>query len=231
MNNEIVKFDPRSKLFLFLGVCVLVMHTPDWRFNFCVSTLLILLLYLSGQFKKNRVKYYILLGSYVVEYLLSLMPHSATAAILLIVVVLFKMFLPIIMAFQFVYQTTTISEFMAAFTKMKLPAVFIIPFAVMFRFIPTVNEEWTGIRQAMGFRGIGLTYKNVFLRPMQTVEYIIVPLLFSCVNVMDELVAASLARGLDSSKKRTCVAMVQFRLNDIFVVVVTAMLFGLAFIL
>ncbi len=219
MNTERVKFDPRSKLFLFLSVAFMVMHTPNTIFNCCISAFVIVLLILAGQFRHVKKKYFILLGSYVVERILSMLTPSATTSVLLIVVVLLKLYLPTILAFQLVYKTTTISEFMAAFTKMKLPATFIIPFAVMFRFIPTVNEEWNGIRQAMGFRGIGLTYKNVFFRPIQTLEYIVVPLLFSCVNVMDELVAASLARGLDTSKKRTCVAAVRMHFYDYLIVI------------
>lgn len=218
------KLDPRAKLFLFLSVCFLVMNTPNSYFILGITTFLMLLGMYLGEFKKLKWKYITIFIALVIEQLLILIPQSPAIMILLIAIVLLKLYIPILMSFHIVYKTTTISEFMASFTKMKLPSLFIIPFAVMFRFMPTVKEEWDGIRHAMGFRGIGLRFKTVFFHPIQTAEYIIVPLLFSCVNVMDELVAASLARGLDSNKKRTCVASVKLVFIDYLLILVTVAL-------
>ncbi|MFI3202435.1 MAG: energy-coupling factor transporter transmembrane component T [Eubacteriales bacterium] len=215
---ESIKLDPRCKLFLFLSICFLVMNTPNSMFTLLVTTYMTVVAIFVGEWKVVKWKYITLFVALIIEQLLILLPQSAATMFLLIVIVLMKLYIPILISFQIVYKTTTISEFMAAFQKMKLPQTFIIPFAVMFRFIPTVQEEWDGIRHAMGFRGIGIHWKTTLKNPLQTVEYIVVPLLFSCVNVMDELVAASLARGLDSSKKRTCVAKVQLRALDYMVI-------------
>lgn len=208
------KLDPRAKLFLFLTVCFLVMNTPNSYFVLAITSFLVLLGAYLGEFKKLKWKYITIFVAIAIERLLILLPQTPAIMMILIVIVLLKLYIPILMSFHIVYKTTTISQFMASFTKMKLPQTFIIPFAVMFRFMPTVKEEWDGIRHAMGFRGIGLRFKTAFFHPIQTVEYIIVPLLFSCVNVMDELVAASLARGLDSNKKRTCIASVKLTFID-----------------
>lgn len=174
-----------------------------------LSFIVLIGLYLD-EWKPLKWKYIALVIALLIEQLLSFLEQSVAVMFILICIVCIKLYFPMVMSFLVVYKTTTISEFMAAFSKMKLPATFVIPFAVMFRFLPTVQEEWDGIRQAMGFRGIGMRFKTVFWHPIETIEYVIVPLLFSCVNVMDELVAASLARGLDSSKQRTCMAQVKF---------------------
>ncbi len=50
-------------------------------------------------------------------------------------------------------KTTTVSDSIAALRKMHLPDTFVIPFAVVFRFIPTLKEEWASIRYAMKLRG------------------------------------------------------------------------------
>lgn len=212
-----VKLDPRSKMYMFLLVCVLVMNTPNSLFSLLCTNLIMLVGCAAGEYKTLKKSYLVIMGALLLERLLLWVPQSAATMFLLIVIVLIKLYIPILMAFSIVYKTTTISEFMASFAKMRLPAVFVIPFAVMFRFIPTVEEEWNGIRQAMGFRGIGIRVKTTLKHPMQTMEHIIVPLLFSCVNVMDELVAASLARGLDSKKARTCVAKVELKFADYLV--------------
>lgn len=224
-------FDPRSKLFIFLVSCFLVMNTPSSLVSLVFTSFIFLVGVVSGEFKGLKWKYITLMSALLVEQLLLFLPQSPAIMICLIIFVLMKLYIPILMTFHIIYKTTTISEFMASFAKMHLPQTFSIPFAVMFRFIPTVQEEWDGIRHAMGFRGIGLRFKNVVKHPLQTAEYIIVPLLFSCVNVMDELVAASLARGLDSKKPRTCVAKVRFSLVDWVLVLLTSFLVFWAFTL
>lgn len=214
------KLDPRTKLLLFLAVCFLVMNTPNSLFTLIVTSFVFLLGIYLGEFKPLKKKYITLFIALIVERLLLLLPQSPAIMILLIVIVLIKLYIPILVSFHIVYKTTTISEFMASFAKMKLPTTFAIPFAVMFRFIPTVNEEWDGIRHAMGFRGIGIRFKTTFFHPIQTAEYILVPLLFSCINVMDELVSASLARGLDSKKTRTCIAKVRLEFKDYIIMLI-----------
>ncbi len=214
-------FDPRSKLVLFLVACFLMMNTPSSLVSLVFTSFIFLVGVYTGEYKGLKRKYITLMVALFLERLLLLLPQSAATMICLIIIVLLKLYLPLLMSFHIVYKTTTISEFMASFAKMHLPQTFSIPFAVMFRFIPTVQEEWDGIRHAMGFRGIGLRLKSVLKHPLQTAEYILVPLLFSCVNVMDELVAASLARGLDSKKTRTCIAQVRFGLLDYALVFMT----------
>ncbi len=217
-------FDPRSKLFLFLVCCFLVMNTPNSQVTLVFSSFVFLIGVYIEEFSGLKWKYISIMSALLIEQLLLFLPQSPAIMICLIIIVLMKLYIPVLMSFHIVYKSTTISEFMASFAKMRLPQTFTIPFAVMFRFIPTVQEEWDGIRHAMGFRGIGLRLKSVVKHPLQTAEYIIVPLLFSCVNVMDELVAASLARGLDSKKPRTCVAKVRFGLLDYALVFTTSFL-------
>ena len=90
----------------------------------------------------------------------------------------------------------------------------VIPLSVMFRFIPTISEEWHSIRDAMRFRGIGISVRSVLTKPMMTLEYTMVPLLMSTATIADELAAASLSRGLDADTKRTSIEDVRLRLQD-----------------
>ena len=54
--------------------------------------------------------------------------------------------------------------------------------------------------------------------PFKTVEYILIPLLFSSVAVMDEMAAAALARGIDSEGKRSSYEEVKLRAADYIVI-------------
>lgn len=111
-------------------------------------------------------------------------------------------------------QTTRISQFLSALTAMYLPVGAVIPVAMLFRFIPTVQDEWNGIRKAMAFRGISLSFGSVLRHPGKTIEYVLVPLLFSTIGVMEELAAAALARGMDIDVKRSSYEEVRLRAAD-----------------
>lgn len=126
--------------------------------------------------------------------------------------------LPIFMAGILLMKTTSVSEFMLSFERMHLPNKLIIPLSVMFRFIPTISEEWHSIRDAMRFRGIGISVRSVLTKPMMTLEYTMVPLLMSTATISDELAAASLSRGLDADTKRTCIEDIRLRTQDFLLI-------------
>ena len=107
-----------------------------------------------------------------------------------------RFILPMFAAFYIVTQTSRIGEYISAFTQMHLPNEVIIPLAVMLRFVPTIQEEWQMVNQALRLRGMALTWKNVLRRPMQMMEYMLVPFLLQCSVIVDEMSAAVMARGL-----------------------------------
>ena len=82
-----------------------------------------------------------------------------------------RFILQLFAAFYIVTQTSRIGEYISAFTQMHLPNEVIIPLAVMLRFVPTIQEEWQMVNQALRLRGMALTWKNVLRRPLQMMEY------------------------------------------------------------
>lgn len=99
------------------------------------------------------------------------------------------------------FSTTRISEFTTAFYQLRFPKVLIIPLSVMFRFFPVVIGEFRGILEAIKLRG----YQGaaLWLHPIRTSEYIVVPLLSAVARIADELAAAALIRGLGTSGRPT----------------------------
>ncbi len=125
-----------------------------------------------------------------------------------------RLVLLILRAANLLIKTTSVSEFNAAFHKMHVSDRVIIPFSVMFRFIPTIQEEWRSIQNAMKLRGVASSFGTVAKAPMQALEYSMVPLLMSVATISDELAAASLSRGLETGGARTCLTQVRFGIAD-----------------
>lgn len=101
-------------------------------------------------------------------------------------------FLSCMMMGAYMISTTTVSEFTAAMQRMHLSDKIIIPLSVMFRFFPTVIDEFVSINAAMKMRDIRIGGRNF----SKMFEYRIVPLMTCCVKIGEELSAAALTRGL-----------------------------------
>lgn len=86
--------------------------------------------------------------------------------------------------------------------------------SVIFRFFPTISEEYQAIRDAMKMQGIRFGGKNPFLM----LEYRLVPLMVSVVKIGDELSAAALTRGLGAPVKRTNVCQIGFHVQDLIAI-------------
>ena len=111
--------------------------------------------------------------------------------------------LPSLMMGAYVVSTTTVSEFTAAMLRLHLSEIIIIPLSVMFRFFPTVADEFSSINAALGGRHAG-----------KIVEYRMVPLMTCSVKIGEELSAAALTRGLGGNVRRTNVCEIGFHVQD-----------------
>ena len=226
--SGLLKLDPRTKLLLFCaGIAV-----STFSYNECALWMycaaMCALLALCGE-KWFALKCGALIAC--MEYLRYRIITSGTGApaltgILVALIMMCRYGFPLLLSLSFLIKTTRISQLIAALSALHLPLFVIIPLSVMLRFIPTVQEEWDGVRKAMAFRGISLEPGAVIRAPFKTIEYILIPLLFSCISVMDELASASLARGLDAERKRTSYETVKMRFQDYIIILLFV---GIAF--
>lgn len=135
-------------------------------------------------------------------------------------------FMPAAITAWYVVRTTKIDEFVSAMQKMHMPDGITISLAVVMRFFPTIKEEYAAIRDAMKMRGIAFGGGNA----AKMIEYRMIPLLFSCVNIGDELSAAAITRGLGGKVKRTSVEKLHLRIQDYaFMLFITASAFTFVF--
>lgn len=84
----------------------------------------------------------------------------------------------------------------ASLNRMKLPKAATLSLAVLFRFMPTLSQEYRSIRDAQKFRGIGSSFWETIKHPFLTIEYILIPMMIRTSKVADELSASAQVRGM-----------------------------------
>lgn len=220
----VLKLDPRTKFLIFLtsGIMTLSNYSDIGAAIYCIVLLGIYAL--CGK-PLSALKGGLVLGAVI--FLRSVLQNSqgAPSVIVLLVSVLTTVFMfafPSVLSILLLVKTTRISQFLSAFQAMHLPVAVIVPVAVFFRFLPTVADEWNGIRKAMAFRGISTDPVEVICHPWRTIEYMLIPMLFSSVTVMEELAAASVSRGLEIDVKRTSYEEVKLKAVDYAVIILFA---------
>lgn len=223
-SHGIVNLDPRTKMLVFISSSIVGINSYNFAALVIFDTALCLVYGLAGK-RSTACKAFAAFA--VAVYLRLCIDHQGLGGgvaelVCQVIISIFLFAFPFLIALLLLVQTTRISQFLAAFQAMHLPAFAVIPVAVLFRFIPTVQDEWAGIRKAMQFRGIELTFANVVRHPGQAIEYLLVPLLMSSINVMEELAAAAEARGLDADHARSSYEEVRMRAADYTVIAVFA---------
>ena len=210
-------FDPRSKLAVVAAMGIITMGGYyQSGFHYLPAVLPLILFLCSRQWLSSL--------RYGVSFLLCwgmqifVLPKvSGAAGFLLAALCMLPLyFLPTVGAAQYLIRTTTAGEFVAAMEKMHIPNGFTISVAVIFRFFPTLLEEWHAISDAMKMRGVGLLGKKAG----KYLEYKLVPMLMCSISIGDELSAAALTRGLDSECARTSIHKVQLFWQDCCLLVV-----------
>lgn len=128
--------------------------------------------------------------------------------------VVFRHFIPSFILLVFLIATTQTAELTVSLRKMHVPQGVTVALAVLFRFFPTVSEQFRAIKGAMRLKGIPLTFANFFTHPLRTFEYGIVPLMSSSLKIGTELSCAALCRGLGYSDRQTSIVEVKLRVGD-----------------
>lgn len=210
-----MKLDPRTKLFMILVVSAVVMMSATtpflWALRIGMTTVPIVLLIA----EKHYASAFRFLVLYAVALILTFtcINENSTGFVMAFLMgycSIIVQFMPAMITAWYVVRTTKIDEFVSAMQKMHMPDGITISLAVVMRFFPTIKEEYAAIRDAMKMRGVMLGGGNA----AKMIEYRMIPLLFSCVNIGDELSAAAITRGLGGKAKRTSVEVLKMRGQD-----------------
>lgn len=156
--NSLIPIDPRTKIFLTVTVSTITMAGGTGGMmdiiRPCLVALPVLLLLLSQRWKaaaRFSITYAVLYGLEltVIPILTGMWNFILNAAS-----GIYTHMLPGFVMGYYLISTTTVSEFVAAMERMHVPQKIVIPVSVVFRFFPTVREEYAAIRDAMKMRGI-----------------------------------------------------------------------------
>lgn len=207
--------DPRTKLVLLIFAAFYI----GMQLSYTIEIVLILI-FISPFFVARLYKCgFVFLIIYSIQLLLFmfLLPKTNSAFIVFLLSYLtygLRMLLPSIVAGTYALKTTAVNEWIATFKKMRLPNWILIPLAVVTRFFPTIYEDYQHIRKAMAFRGIGTNVWDLVRKPVQTLEFILVPLLMNATEVAEDLTVSSLTKGLGLPGKHTTITNLRMTTYD-----------------
>lgn len=222
--------DPRMKLLmLILFTTATYISRSTWVLLW--DYIIIVALYMIRRLWRGAWRTGILFGSFLIlEFLIGFIPHEGTKAALGLIIFFLERTSIFFVMGNWMATKLRISDFSTALQNMHFPKGSIITLAVVFRYLPTVSDEFRSIKNTMKLRGIGLTFKNIILHPIKTGEYAIVPLIIRSMKIADELAASAMTRGLDLETKRTSYREIRLRLKDFVAagIVVIAVIGGIA---
>lgn len=210
-----MKLDPRTKLFMVFIVSLIVMMsaiTPLlWAIRLSITLIPIILLILEKKYS-SALRFLLAYSAALVLmfYFLSEKSEGLIASLLIGYCGIVVQFMPALITAWYVVRTTKIGEFMSCMQKMHVPDGIAVSLAVVMRFFPTIKEEYSSINDAMRMRGVMLGGGNV----LRMFEFRMIPLLFSCVNIGEELSAAAITRGLGGETKRSSIIELKLGLAD-----------------
>ena len=210
--------DPRTKL-LTITVCnMLAMGAFPSKVLWIIVALATLLLLIDASLRAVAT-YATGIAIAAVLYTAPLLPHNSVTGWIIATSALVGYWLARI--------GTCIALAYTAFRQLHAPRAFIIPLAVVFRFIPVAFQEFRGVLEALALRGF--SGSALWLHPVRTAEKLIVPVLSASARIADDLAAAALIRGLGAPGTPTSVVRLRFSLVDALTIAVVAAITVYAF--
>ena len=206
--------DPRSKLYMLVIANLMLFFHVNLVTELVLIVFFLAPMFLCGAWKRGvkfGAAYFVLLASDI--WLVPLAGGLVLDWVSLLAVGI-RMILPCIVTGAFAFTTTSVSEFVCAMRKMKVPESVAIPCMVVVRFFPTVREDYRQIKYSIRLRGIGGGIRGAVCHPMRKLEYVVIPLLMNSNNVAQDLSVAALTKGLGIEGEHTSMVQIRMRAYD-----------------
>ena len=225
--------DPRTKLLLMAVVATAEFLYSHTAFMIAVAMIPFVLLLTNRQYKTATVFFCLFAAGLFVQAIQNSVqfPMIVNMLVVLLVGLVLRLFPAFVMG-AYIIKSTTASECITALGRMHIGRQITIPLSVLFRFIPTMQEESAAIKDAMRMREVQFGTKKFWQNPAALIEYRFIPLMISVVEVWvdiyaaalarlgDDLSAAALTRGLDNPVRRTNITKVGFTGWDLLAVLI-----------
>ncbi len=225
-----IRLDPRTLILVNVLFCVAAFVLKNQFANSLCFGVAVILMIITGVHK--------LLIKFITAYMLILLGNhlfimfgwNSLFLASKIMLYLFLKIMPMWMVAAIMFHTTRINELITALEKSKVHRGIILGIVVAFRFLPTMKYEIEMIRDSIRLRGLELSIGSILKRPVKSLEYIIIPLLFRSLKVSEELTKTALTRGIEYEGERSALFDVGFHLKDISVLLIlTIGLLGVAY--
>ena len=108
------------------------------------------------------------------------------------------------------------AQLLSALETLRIPRVLVVAVTITIKYIPTFRREFGLIKESMRLRGISFTWK----KPIKSFQYFVVPQLFRCAALAEEITAAGMVKGIDVPKRRSSYFEEKIRWSDIAILFV-----------
>ena len=191
-----IYYDSRIKLLLILLTSALAFALGGGLTGLLLFGVVSLFALLSGLWKTSI--------KFAIVYIVLLMLAQVLPIHLSSVITFFLLrILTIALALNILFQTTEISELIAALQASHIPQVIVISVAIILRFLPSLKQDVLYIKQGMKTRGVGLSFWRIISHPAQTYEGFLIPILMRLLMTATELSASAETRGISYPCEKT----------------------------
>ena len=217
--NKTAVFDVRTLLFLdmLIMVFMLISGKPEVTLaSFMLAAAVPVIMGLYGVLLCCTILFAGLFASYQLIFYLKLpVFQSAFFSVIGILAFIVQRIIPFMLLGTVIKKQKNISEITMALERMRLPRGIILSIAVMFRYFPSIKDDFFIIIDSMKLKGLYTSKRSAMLHPIRTMEFIIVPMLFKSLRTAEELSCAALIKGIENTGKKTSYFDVRLRSVDL----------------
>ena len=218
MKIKAIKINPSLILFFNILIPTLFMFMAAYPLNYVLMVFASLVLLLSGKIKRTLI-FIIIYGLFFGTSIFFMNVFQVGGIVIFLSIMM--QFLPCLMMATILFKDYTTAELLSTLEKLPLPRNLVVAVIITLRYVPTFKREFGYIKESMRLRGIAFTWK----KPIESFRYFIVPQLFRCTALAEEVTSAGLVKGIDANIKRTSYYEQKFRKSDTFLAIL--LIFGI----
>lgn len=159
---------------------------------------------------KFLIVYVILLALYI------LFTGILPAPMLSVLTYIWLQIFPCLMLGSVLFFDYNSSHILSSLCRLHLPRMLTVAIVITLRYIPTFKTEFSYIKESMRLRGFTFTPK----KPLQSFKYFIVPQLFRCLAISEEVTSAGLCKGINAPFRRTSYYDCSFKPLDFIMILI-----------
>ena len=153
-------------------------------------------------------------------------PNSTIALMIVSLSYFIQKFVIAVMMIIFLKKKTSMPSIISAMQTMKFPNIIAIPLIVVFRYLPSLKEDYGCLKDSLKIRGTSISGLRFLIHPIRSLELIIVPILFRSLRIAEELSTSVLLRGIENYKNTTNIYPLKFTKTDFVYGLCTAIAVG-----